>query len=276
MGCAVWGHAPWLGGLYPSGTASRDFLKTYAQRLTAVEGNTTFHVLPAVTSVQRWASQLPEGFRFLPKIHRDISHEGPLVGKTVLAAQFRQLMAPLGTRGGPFFLQLPPSYGPNRLADLAAFLVRWPTETPLAVEVRDLAWFRRKTLAQLDALLSSLGMARVLLDTTPCYDAPDLPMRLTQNSKPDLPVAAHVTCGFTMVRYIGHPRLDLNEPYLRQWASRVDGWIRAGIDVYFLVHCPVEDHSPGMVRRFQQLLLERGAPVPPLPWDTAPGQLPLL
>lgn len=275
-GCAVWGHGPWVGGLYPSGTPNRAFLETYAQRLTAVEGNTTFHVLPAPDTVAKWARTLPPRFRFLPKLHRDISHEGRLTGKTVLAGRFRDLMEPLRPNWGPFFLQLPPRYGPRLLPDLAEFLSRWPGTVPLAVEVRALDWFRAETLGQLDALLERLGMARVLLDTRPCYEAPDAPMELTTNVKPDLPVAAQVTAPFTMVRYIGHPRLDRNERYLSTWAERVHEWLDAGTDVYFMVHCPVEDHSPNMVRLFQELLEARGAPVPPLPWDSAPGQLPLL
>ena len=272
----MWGHTAWVGTLYPPGTAQRDFLRTYAQRMTAVEGNTTFHVLPTRTNVARWAAQMPSTFRFLPKVHRDVTHDGLLAGKTVLAGQFRALMAPLDDRCGPYFLQLPPRYGPENLLDLTGFLVRWPTAVPLAVEVRHIGWFRRATLAQLDNLLTRLGMARVLLDTRPCYGAPDAPMRLTTNVKPDLPLAPWTTTGFTMVRYIGHPRQDANDPYLAAWAARVDAWLRAGIDVYFMVHCPVEDHSPGFVRKFQEQLVLRGAPVPPLQWETAPGQLPLL
>ena len=53
-------------------------------------------------------------------------------------------------------------------------------------------------------------------------------------------------------------------------------WLDEGIEVWFFVHCPIEDHSPDNLRFFQQLLEERIAPVPSLPWNginEAPTQL---
>jgi uncharacterized protein YecE (DUF72 family) len=275
-GCAVWGHVPWVGDLYPKGTPQRAFLRAYGERLTAVEGNTTFHALPERATVARWAAELPDEFQFLPKLHKTISHDGDLAPKRALAEDFIDLMCTLGTRRGPFFLQLPPSYQPTQIADLTTFLDAWPREIGLAVEVRDIAWFRRDCLAQLDTTLAHFGAARVLLDTNPCYRASDNPMRGSSRVKPDLPVHPGLTADFAFVRYIGHPAPEQNETFLAQWAARVDTWLRDGVDVYFIVHCPIEDHSPSMVRRFHQLLTARGAPVAPLPWDSAPGQIALL
>ena len=45
-------------------------------------------------------------------------------------------------------------------------------------------------------------------------------------------------------------------------------WVRAGVRVYFFVHCPVEDHSPDNARLAQSMFEAGGAPVPPLPWNT--------
>ena len=276
-GCAVWGHTPWVGGLYPRGTPQREFLNVYAQRLTAVEGNTTFHAMPSAANVARWATQVGETFRFLPKIHRSISHEGDLAGKGHSAQAFIELMqAGLGPRCGPFFLQLPPSYGPDRMSDLTRFLGRWPSQVPLALEVRDLAWFRRGNLAQLDATLRRFSVSRVLLDTNPCYRAPDNPMATAVRVKPDLPVEASVTTDFVLVRYIGHPVPERNEDFLSAWAERVCRWLRGGVDVYFMLHCPIEDHSPALALRFHALLTALDPSVPPLPWAHAPGQMALL
>ncbi|MGK7947197.1 MAG: DUF72 domain-containing protein, partial [Microcystaceae cyanobacterium] len=45
LGCAVWSYEGWLGSFYPTKTPKKDFLSLYSQRLTAVEGNTTFYAV---------------------------------------------------------------------------------------------------------------------------------------------------------------------------------------------------------------------------------------
>ena len=62
----------------------------------------------------------------------------------------------------------------------------------------------------------------------------------------------------------GGPMLKEN---CKLWTQQ---WLEQGIEVWFFVHCPYEEHSPGIARRFQRLLEARGAPVPPLPWDQLP------
>ena len=41
-GCAVWAFKDWVGEFYPRGSKAGDFLRLYGDRMTAVEGNTTF------------------------------------------------------------------------------------------------------------------------------------------------------------------------------------------------------------------------------------------
>ncbi|MGA1475539.1 MAG: DUF72 domain-containing protein, partial [Prochlorothrix sp.] len=59
LGCAVWAYRPWVGEFYPPQSQSRDFLSLYGDRLTAVEGNTTFYSVPDAGTVQRWVEQTP-------------------------------------------------------------------------------------------------------------------------------------------------------------------------------------------------------------------------
>ncbi|NEQ55712.1 MAG: DUF72 domain-containing protein, partial [Leptolyngbya sp. SIO3F4] len=56
IGCAVWAYKDWLGDFYPTGSRTSDFLWLYGQRMTCVEGNTTFYSIPSPEIVQRWAS----------------------------------------------------------------------------------------------------------------------------------------------------------------------------------------------------------------------------
>src|SRR5438093_4164753 len=126
IGCAIWGYKDWVGDLFPPGSKSGDLLALYSRRLTTVEGNTTFYAVPNLEVVQRWAAETPESFRFCFKIPREISHSGHLARKTGETLAFVERMSGLGERLGPFFLQLPASYDPAQIDDLARWLVDWP------------------------------------------------------------------------------------------------------------------------------------------------------
>lgn len=271
IGCAVWAFDGWFGHFYPPNPGSSTTLELYAERMTAVEGNTTFYAVPSAETIARWRDQTPETFRMCPKLHRDITHNGSLMPHLEAAAAFRERMAGLGSRYGLTHLQLPPSYGPSLFDDLEAFVRRWPRrEFPLAVELRHIRWYRPPHLHRLELLLEELDIAWVVLDTRPIYEGPGEPQRGSDRRKPKLPMLPQLTAPRTMIRFIGHPDLDENQVYLEGWARRIDSWLRDGIEVYFFAHCPREEHSPQIARRLQKLLEGLDAPVPPLPWDELP------
>ena len=278
----MWAYRGWLGEFYPAGSSPTHFLKLYAERLTAVEGNATFYSIPDEKTVQRWAENTPSYFRFCPKLPREITHRERLAPMANEALAFINRMQGLGDRLGPFFAQFPPSYGPENIDDLAEFLEGWPTQTvPLAVEVRHPDWFKAPHVGQLNRLLAQLRLGRVLLDTRPIYSGADDPQVNSQRRKPKVPLQPTVTSTFAFVRYISHPDAARNDRYLAEWCDRVRGWLANGVDVYFFVHCPEEDYSPRFARAFQhRLAASSPAVVPPLPWDglatpTAAAQLSL-
>jgi uncharacterized protein YecE (DUF72 family) len=174
-GCAVWAFKGWVGDLYPPGSKAGDFLRLYGDRMTAVEGNTTFYSMPDAKTIERWAATMPPGFRFCPKLPRAFSHQGKLAPFVEASHRFLQTLAPLGNRLGPLFIQLPPIYAPEQMTDLQNFLARWPRQQPIAVEVRHLDWFAEPHATRLNQMLTSLGVGRVLLDTRPIYDCINTP-----------------------------------------------------------------------------------------------------
>ena len=264
LGCAVWAHGGWLGGFYPTGARPERYLDLYAERLTAVEGNTTFYSVPDETTLRSWRSRLPEGFRFLPKLPRSVTHEGALVPRAAAAESFAWHMAALGSRLGPIFAQLPPTSGIELEEDLIRFLETWPRGAPpLLLELRNTSWYGEEVRTRLEPTLAGLGVGRVVLDTRPIYEHGHVPQ---ERRKPRLPVIPRATARTAMLRLVGNPDTSHNGPYIDQWATRIDTWLRQGRDVYAFAHCPVEDHSPGIARALQGRLEQLGAPVPPLPW----------
>jgi uncharacterized protein YecE (DUF72 family) len=284
LGCAVWAYKGWIGDLFPAGAAAKDLLRLYSRRLTTVEGNTTFYATPNEETVRRWAAETPEDFRFCFKLPREISHEGPLAAQIATTRAFVERMAPLGPRRGPFFLQLPPGFGPRQIDDLERWLAAWseanttPAADPksqaarIAVEVRHLDWWAEPGEPRLMALLERYGAGRALLDVRPLELGP-LPgaeddLQRARDRKPVVPLAPLRSSDIALVRYIAHPDVPLNAPLLDEWAARVAGWLAAGAQVYVFMHCPVEERAPTLCREFQRRL-ERLADVPPLPWDAA-------
>ncbi|MEA5465437.1 DUF72 domain-containing protein [Leptothoe sp. PORK10 BA2] len=271
IGCAVWAYKEWLGDFYPAGSRPTNFLQLYGERMTCVEGNATFYSIPTPDTVQRWADQTPETFRFCPKLPRPVTHDGPLMPQLPKALDFLSLMQGLGPRLGPIFAQLPPRYSPASFTDLTQFVTNWPHKShPLAVEVRHLDWFRSPQANRLDALLTQFGVGRVLLDSRPIFtwsNPADDPQLKSERKKPQVPLLAGATADFVLVRYISHPELDRNRDFLAGWVQRVGEWLTQGLSVYFFVHCPIEAKSPAIAHYFQTQLEQAGVDVPPLPWS---------
>ncbi|MGB5969431.1 MAG: DUF72 domain-containing protein [Spirulinaceae cyanobacterium] len=278
LGCAVWSYKGWVGDFFPPKTKAEDFLTLYGQRLTAVEGNTTFYGVPEAKTVVRWGQQTPSGFKFCPKLPKTITHSGSLQTQIDAASKFLTTMENLGDRLGPIFAQLPPSYSPASWEDLKFFLQAWPQDRhSLAVEVRHQDWFREPYNSQLNALLSQLKIGRVLLDSRPIYNCPDDPQLNSQRRKPKLPLLSEVTANFSIIRFISHPQAEFNQSFLKEWVSLLQKWLDKGIEVYFFVHCPTEDYSPHTAKQFQEILESEVAAIPPLPWKqiSYPQQLSL-
>jgi uncharacterized protein YecE (DUF72 family) len=270
IGCAVWGYKDWLGDLFPPGSKSADFLSLYSRRLTTVEGNTTFYATPKVEVVRRWAAETPESFRFCFKLPREVSHEGPLAAQVETTRAFVERMAGLGERLGPFFLQLPPGYRADKIGDLEQWLQNWPSGHQIAVEVRHNDWYTEPGESALMELLDRYNAGRVVMDVRPLNAGPlpgaDVDLQAARDRKPDVPMHPLRSGNLALIRYIGHPTPELNEPLLDEWAERVAQWLSDGTQVYFFCHCPDERRSPALCREFQRRL-ERVAEVPPLPWD---------
>lgn len=277
LGCPIWAYKGWVGSFYPPGTKPADFLYEYARRLTTVEGNTTFYAVPARKTLQQWAAETPETFRFCPKLPRNISHTGKLVEHIEEAMQFIEVMGQLGKRLGPMFLQLPPRYSPLLFADLGAFLQAWPRQVPLAVEVRHLGWFASPHHGALNELLSRYSMARVVIDTRPIRSLQGEKilegsvyqrMLEARQRKPDVPILPERTASFVFLRYIGHPHLEANAAYIDEWGNHLASWLQEGTEAYVFCHCPDERLDPWLCRQFHQRVAE-SLPLPPLPWDEA-------
>ncbi|WP_418903634.1 DUF72 domain-containing protein [Pseudomonas syringae] len=272
LGCPSWSENAWRDFLYPADARANEMLGLYSQVFNAVEGNTTFYARPKPETVQRWAEVLPEHFRFTAKFPGDISHNGDLRLQLHAAEDFIRLMAPLGQRVAPLWLQLAASFTPARLAELATFIDE--LQCPLAVEVRNHAFFDKgEDERMLNRLLLDRGVERICLDSRPLFScvSTDPAVLHAQSKKPKVPARPAALTQFPQVRFIGHPLLEANEPFLLQWVEKVAGWIEEGRTPYVFLHTPDNIQAPLLAQRFHQLLMIRVPGMPSLPeLDRAP------
>ncbi|MDH1055088.1 DUF72 domain-containing protein [Aquipseudomonas alcaligenes] len=266
LGCPSWNEPAWRGSFYPSDLRPADTLSHYAATFNAVEGNTTFYARPAPQTVQRWAEQMPEHFRFCAKVPRDISHAGDLREHFSATADFLQLLAPLGVRVAPLWLQLPASFGPQRLAELLAWLDEF-AERAIAVEVRHPAFFARGEEERLlNRQLQARGVERICLDSRALFacTSRDPAVLHAQAKKPRLPLRPTAFSTSPQLRFIGGPDLEANQVFLEPWLDKVADWIGQGLTPYVFLHTPDNHLAAAQALRFHRALMQRLPGLPAL------------
>ena len=261
LGLPAWAFPGWK-DRYLTDEPSR--LASYAQVFNTVEGNTTFYRIPGRDTVSRWKDAVAgSGFRFCFKLPREVTHER--TPDLAALERFLAVIAPLGEHVGPIFVQFPATVGTERIRSFEPVFDALAARHRFVVEVRDRAFFSDPE--RLLPLLEHYNAGRVMLDSRPIYEGdrthPEVLSAL--HEKPDLPVLPDAVGGVAFVRLILHPDLASNQPYIEEWAARVAGYLREGIETYMMIHCPNNLHCPPLAVDFHESL--RAA---------APGTLPAL
>ena len=279
LGCPAWGFKEWVGELYRRGSRPGEYLEQYATVFNTVEGNSTFYSLPSPETVDRWREATPTSFRFCFKFPRDVTHRKGLRRAEAATEEFLARVAPLGDRLGPFMLQLPPAFGPDRSALLEAYLRSLPAGFRYGVELRHPDFYATsKAEREIDSLLESLGCERVIMDTRALRSGDDQHPGVAgaRHRKPNLPVRPRPLGPNPLIRFICHPEDGVNEPWIESWTETLSGWMSEGREPYVFVHCPDNAFAPWIARRFHALMAGRASAGDMPPWPGEGGQLSLL
>jgi uncharacterized protein YecE (DUF72 family) len=266
LGCPSWSENAWRDYLYPAAARPADFLGLYSQVFNAVEGNTTFYASPSASTVQRWAEVMPAHFRFTAKFPREISHGGDLREQLTAAETFTRLLSPLGERVAPLWLQLSKGFTPQRLPELAGFIDA--LQRPLAVEVRHDEFFAKgENERMLNRLLLDRGVERICLDPRALFSctSTDPSVLHAQSKKPRVPPRPAAFTQLPQVRFIGHPQLEANEPFLLPWVEKIALWIEEGRTPYIFLHTADNVLAAKLAQRFHARLMLRLPGLPALP-----------
>ncbi|WP_462216295.1 DUF72 domain-containing protein [Klebsiella variicola] len=213
IGLPQWSHPKWV----RLGITS---LEEYARHFNCVEGNTTLYALPKPEIVARWYEQTHDDFRFCFKFPATISHQAALRHCDELSSEFFTRLAPLASRIGQYWLQLPATFGPRDLPALWHFL---------------------------DGL-HERNVNRVILDSRPVHSAAATSPAMidAQKKKPKVPVHAVMTARQPMVRFIGGDDMAHNRELFRVWLQTLPKWHQSGTPWLFL-HTPDIAYAPTLV-----------------------------
>lgn len=230
----------WVGPFYPAGTSKNAYLEQYAERLPAVEIDSTFYGVPRATTVQKWRERTPPGFRFAAKFPKLITHEKKLDRALGDAEAFIGTIQALGDKLAVLVLQFAYDFTPDLYNRLDLFLAALPGGTRYAVEVRNRGWLKPGFME----MLSQHNVALVLQDL---YTMPKLDW---------------ITADFTVIRWLGRRKdiarfdkiqIDRSQE-LEEWAGKVHRFLADGVNVYGFFNNHFAGHSPESVRQFAALL----------------------
>jgi uncharacterized protein YecE (DUF72 family) len=222
-GTSGFSYSTWKGKFYPASLSGAKMLAYYASRLNGVELNGSFYRTPPEPAMQKWASDVPPGFRFCMKANRGLTYSADAFDRVGLARIFSERIALLGERLGPVLLQFPPVRQKNAaLLDSLLTAVR----RPVAAEFRHESWFDDETYE----VLREHGSALVVTDEEKWPRAPLM----------DLGPVAY----FRLRR--GYTRKSL-EPWVELVRSAVA--THEEVHVYFKHH----SQSPGLAQRLLKL-----------------------
>ena len=200
VGTSGWQYASWKDRFYPKGVPQRAWLESYASRFRVVEVNNSFYMLPKEATFDRWREATPEGFLFVVKASRYITHIRRLRDAKDSVDLFWSRASRLGPKLGPVLFQLPPNFGADPPL-LEEFLGVLPGRIRAAFEFRDDSWRRDEVYE----LLDRAGAAWVMAD------------------RPGWHVPTVVTGGWSYLRFhqgrAVHPAYSRRK--LRAWAERI-------------------------------------------------------
>jgi uncharacterized protein YecE (DUF72 family) len=232
VGTSGYSYKPWKGPFYPADLPDGQMLRFYAEHFPTVELNNTFYRIPSRDVLLRWMEETPEGFVFVLKASRRITHVKRIADVGDSLEYFLETTSVLGGRRGPVLYQLPPFLRLD-LERLGRFLDRLPPGGRSAFEFRHPSWFADPVYD----LLRERGAALCVSDMEGEDGQP----------APPAPLVPTASWGYLRLR-----RCDYTDDDLRSWAGRIQAqpWEEAFV---FLKH-EDEGLAPRMAGRLQELL----------------------
>lgn len=204
---------------YPEEFKEKSRLCFYGSMMNSIEVNSSFYKVPMSSTVAKWASDVPEEFRFTFKLSKDITHNKGLAFDPETVQHFMEVIGLVGDKKGCLLVQFPPSVRIGQFRQLALLMNSLREADPqflwnIALE------FRHPSLYQDEVyrLLEEHRMGMVIQDKPPAA---------TPLLETELP--------FVYLRFHGPGgsyRGSYEDDVLYEYAGYIRDWLEEGKTVY--------------------------------------------
>jgi uncharacterized protein YecE (DUF72 family) len=295
IGTSSWADPGFVEEWYPPGMPARERLAWYAQRLDAVEVNSTFYAVPDTGTVARWAQVTPADFTFDVKLHRLLSrHSADLKslppalreqaqtsgrGRVALTLQLEAALAdavleavePLEHAGKlrALLLQLTPAFAPRHhdLNELNGLVERLAPHT-VAIELRHRGWVADKRIEDTLGWYEDHGAAWVAVDAPPGDHVPIMPAldAVTNPKLAYIRMHGRNTEGYLTGKSVAERfDWDYSDDELCEIARRVESMAEQAGEVHAMFNNNRGADAPSAAQRFRLLMGQTDGPPPSPP-----------
>ena len=268
IGTSGFSYDDWRGHFYPPDIRKGDMLSYYARQFNTVEINSTFYSIPHPATFWQMCRKVPDGFEFVVKAPREITHERQ--GVEEARRRFLRAIQPAVEEGkfGCILAQFPWSFRPD---DEAVKYVESLPEIfegrPVVVEFRNADWVSEDTFD----LLRKLGLGFC------CVDEPRLKGLMPRVAVATSPIAYFRFHGRNAEKWWRHEqpweRYDYlySEDELKEWAPKIARVADQAEKTYVFFNNHYQGKAAINARMMAKLL---DVPLPEPPADI-PSALPL-
>ena len=241
---------------FPPEFRSKSRLAYYSSLFNSVEINSTFYRLPLPSTLEKWAAEVPDHFRFTLKLWREITHARDLVFHPEHVEKFMSVADHIGDKKGALLIQFPAGTkmekaapfihtGKSPIARLESLLARVQVFNPsnswrVAVEFREPGWYNE----QVYSLLAAHQAALVWHDRPVIHDE-----------------GAHERGPFVYLRFHGPGGGKYTGSYgddlLHEKACRIRAWLARSKDVYVYFNNTMAGDAPRNLLTLNKMVEEK-------------------
>ena len=204
-------------------------LHYYSALFNTLEVNSTFYKLPLKTTLEKWAADVPDDFRFTVKLWKEITHRKKLSFESEHIHTFMEIAAGIGQKKGCLLVQFPASIKADSFGSVKNILTQVIEQntTPawqLCVEFRDMSWYDNVAVK---SLLERLNIG------------------IVQHDMPKSTPPALSTMGKVLYLRFHGPEGDYkggySEKFLQHQAESIETSLAQGKDVYVYFNNTIGD-----------------------------------
>ncbi len=160
IGTSGWTYDHWKGRFYPENLPKKSWFDYYASRFSSVEVNATFYRTFKDETYRKWRERAPQGFGYVLKAPRLITHRKYLVDVEEDIKAFYRSCSLLGDKFNLILLQVAPNM-PVEIERLSKALQAFSDPGRVVVEFRRPEWLNPGVMS----LLGELGVTFCNVDS---------------------------------------------------------------------------------------------------------------